>query len=199
MASITTGRQPKSKGKKRKKELDPDDPYSHWVHVYGGADNYFNNGSYKSGWTYWGRTIGDPLLSPVGTHTGTWTSRKIVLGIENNRIKAHHLSIAGKAFKRLPYKLMLTYSQNYGIYVSQYLGESQYKKPWGTVKETPLHQVSGAFFGEVPFAAFGRGGTHTPHAPLRHLTLTYTLSADRGQLLPDTFGATLGLRWDWGM
>lgn len=179
-----------------RKELDPNDPYSYWVHVYGGADNYFNHSSYKSGWTYWGRTIGDPLLSPMGTHAGTWTSRNTVMGIENNRIKAHHLSIAGKAFKRLPYKLMLTYSQNYGTYRNQYLGESQYKKPWGTVKETPLHQVSGAFFGEVPLAA---ARILAPHSPLRHLTLTYTLSADRGQLLPDTFGATLGLRWDWGV
>ena len=162
--------------------LDPNDPYHYYHHIYGGIDNYFHNGEYRSCWTYFGRIIGNPLFLPEGAHDCTWTSHQTVLGVENNRIKAHHFSIAGKAFHKLPYKLMLTYSQNYGTYDFPYLGESQKDKPWGTVKETPLHQVSAAFVGEVPF--------------YRHFTLTYGLFADRGQLLPDTFGATLGLRWD---
>ena len=115
------------------------------------------------------------------------------MGIESNRFKAHHFSISGKAFKCLPYKLMLTYSQNYGTYYSPYEGESQWLKPWGTVKETPLHQVSAAFVGEIPLRAarFVAAGS-----ALRHFTVTYGLFADRGQLLPDLFGGTLGLRWD---
>ena len=171
--------------------LDPKDQYHYYTHVYGGLDNYFN-GAY-SGWTHYGRTIGNPLFSPQGTHDATWTGRTLVSGIENNRIKAHHLSLSGRAFHRLPYKLMLTYSQNYGIYQAPYLGETQWLKPWGTVKETPLHQVSGAFVGEIPFAS---SPFLTPHSAFRHFTLTYGLYADRGQLLPDAFGATVGLRWD---
>ena len=176
-----------------KKYLDPSDPYHYNNHVYGGNDDYFNNGEYRSGWTYYGRTIGDPLISPKGTHAATWTGRSMVLGVENNRFKAHHFSIAGYAFHRMPYKLMLTYSQDYGTYDMPYLGESQKDKPWGTVKETPLHQFSGAFIGEIPFAS---SRLLTPHSAFRHFTLTYGLYADRGQLLPDAFGATLGLRWD---
>jgi len=76
----------------------------------------------------------------------------------------------------------LTYSQDYGTYHNPYKGESQWGKDWGTVKETPLRQVSGAFMGEVP-------------GLLKGLTLTYGLYADRGELLPDTFGATFGLRY----
>ena len=176
-----------------KQHLDPSDPYHYNIHVYGGCDNYYNNSEYRSGWTYYGRTIGDPLIYPKGTHDGTWTGRSMVLGIENSRIKAHHISISGKAFRTLPYKLMLTYSQNFGTYYAPYLGESQFGKPWGTVKETPLHQFSGAFIGEIPFTS---SRLLSPHSALRHFTLTYGLFADRGQLLPDTFGATLGLRWD---
>ena len=166
-----------------KQHLDPSDPYHYENHIYGGLDNYFNNGEYRSGWTYYGRTIGNPLISPMGTHDCTWTARtpQPVLGVENNRIKAHHLSLSGKALHKLPYKLMLTYSQNFGTYWTPYLGESQIFQPWGTVPETPLHQVSAAFVGEFPFFS--------------HLTLTYGLFADKGQLLPDVFGATVGVRW----
>lgn len=176
-----------------KAKLDPSDQYHYNHHIYGGVDNYFNHSEYKSGWTYYGRTIGDPLISPVGTHAGTWTGCQMVLGVENNRLKAWHVSISGKLFLKVPYKLMLTYSQNFGTYRNQYLGESQWKKPRGTVKETPLHQVSGAFIGEIPFhtASF-----IAPNSALRHLTLTYGLYADRGQLLLDLFGASIGLRWD---
>lgn len=176
-----------------RKTLDPSDQYHYWHSVFGGVDNYFNHSAYKSGWTYYGRCVGNPLFFPVGTRAGTWTGKEIVMGIESNRFKAHHFSISGKAFKCLPYKLMLTYSQNYGTYYSPYEGESQWLKPWGTVKETPLHQVSAAFVGEIPLRAahFVAAGS-----ALRHFTVTYGLFADRGQLLPDLFGGTLGLRWD---
>lgn len=163
-----------------RKHLDPADQYHYWRKIIGGGDNYFNNGEYKSGWTAYGRTVGDPLFFPRGTRAGTWTGRAMVLGIENNRLKAHHVSVAGKLFKKLPYKVMLTYSRNYGTYPSPYVGESQWGKDPGTVKETPLHQVSGALVGEIP---------------LRHFAITWGLYADRGQLLEDNFGAQLGLRY----
>ena len=163
---------------------NPNDPWKQARHVQGGGDNYFNNGEYKSGWTYYGRTIGNPLFVPKGTHAGTWTGRETVLGVENNRLKAHHISVAGKLFRKMPYKLMLTYSQNYGTYKQPYIAPSQWGKPWGAVEETPLHQVSGAFMGEIP---------------LKHFAVTYGIYADRGQLLPDVFGATLGLRYSFQM
>ena len=137
--------------------------------------------------------VGDPLLSPIGSHDGTWTSRSMALSDENNRMKAHHLSLSGKAFHRLPYKLMLTYSQNYGTYDLPYLGQSQKGHPWGTIPETPLHQISAALLGELPFAS---AGLLSSQSFLRQLTLTYGLFADRGQLLPDVFGVSVGVRWD---
>ena len=94
--------------------------------------------------------------------------------------KAHHVSLAGKLFHKMPYKLMLTYSRNYGTYGAPYTGESQWGKDPGTVNETPLHQVSGALLGEIP---------------LRHFAITWGVYADRGQLLEDNFGAQVGLRY----
>ena len=163
-----------------RQHLDPNDQYHYWRKIIGGGDDYFNNGEYKSGWTYYGRPMGDPLMVPKGTYKQTWTGRAMVLGVENNRLKAHHVSIAGKLFKKLPYKLMLTYSKNYGTYGAPYTGESQWGKDPGTVKETPLHQVSGALLGEIP---------------LRHFAITWGVYADRGQLLEDNFGAQVGLRY----
>ncbi len=153
-----------------------------------GGDNYFNNEEYRSGWTHFGHPIGFPLFVPKGTHAGTWTGWNIVLGIENNRLRAHHIGVSGMLFHQFPYKLMLTFSQNYGLYKKPYLGESPWNKEPGTVKETALHQVSGAFVGEVPVLLYNRHG----------FTITYGIYADRGQLLPDQFGFSLGLRYELG-
>ena len=47
-----------------------------------GFDNYYNNSTYLSGWTYHGRTIGNPLLFSDGTQAeirkGTSVSRAII-------------------------------------------------------------------------------------------------------------------------
>ena len=151
-----------------------------------GGDNYFNNGEYRSGWTHFGRPMTSPFFFPKGTKNGTWTGAARVLGIENNRMRVHHLGLSGKLFLRHPYKLMLSYSQNYGTYSSPYAGESAWQKPWGSVKETPLRQLSGAFTGLCEDLA-----------GLPGLALQYGLFADYGSLLPHSFGATLGLRYSF--
>ena len=38
--------------------------------------------------------------------------------IINNRVIAHHIGMKGMAWQTTPYKLMLSYSRNYGIYGS---------------------------------------------------------------------------------
>lgn len=152
-----------------------------------GLDDYFSNSYYKSCWTHHGRTIGDPLFLPKGVHVGEWSSALVNLGIENNRVKSHHLGIGGKLFRKYPYKLMLTYSDNYGTYYDPYTGESQYQKPWGTVKETGLKQFSGAFMGQLD-SVFKIAG----------LSVLYGFYADKGQLYQDSVGVTFGVRYSIG-
>lgn len=77
--------------------------------ILGGNDNYFNNSEYRSGWTYYGRTIGTPFLTPKAPDTDG-----ITLGVFNNRVLAHYLGIQGYICKKLPYKVRLSYSLNYG-------------------------------------------------------------------------------------
>lgn len=147
-----------------------------------GGDNYFNNGEFKSAWTHYGMTIGDPLFFPKGTKDGSWSRNTVTEGVENNRIKSHHIGISGKIARRVPYRLMATYSMCYGTYGKPYAGESQLGKPWGTVKETPLNQFSFGFNCEIPFL-------HNV------LCLVPGVYFDRGQVLGNSFGATLGLRY----
>lgn len=157
-----------------------------------GGDNYFGNAYYCSGWTHYGHTIGDPLILPSGLRNGSWSSVLVNPRIENTRLKAHHFAVGGKLFKSHPYKLMLTYSDNYGTYRNPYVGESQWQKPWGTVKEIGLKQISAAFVGEIDIHrkrlkdCQGYGG---------HLSALYGLYFDKGQLYKDTAGLTLGVRY----
>lgn len=70
-----------------------------------GADNYFNNNLYRSGWTYRNRIIGVPfiLLNENRFRVGT------------NIISVHHLGLKGKILGEVPYRLLLSYRKNYGV------------------------------------------------------------------------------------
>ncbi|NJO88212.1 MAG: hypothetical protein HC831_04000 [Chloroflexia bacterium] len=74
----------------------------------GGNDNYFNNGIYIKGWTYNEMLLGNPLItSPVILQGNRYDY------IRNNKIIAHHLGIEGN-IQQVQYKLLYTYSLNYG-------------------------------------------------------------------------------------
>lgn len=156
-----------------------------------GGDNYFWNGYYESCWTHFGHVIGDPLMLPKGMHDGTWSGCLTNHGIENNRLKAHHFALGGKLFRLHPYKLMLTYSMNHGNYHAPYVGECAWDKPWGSVKETGLAQFSFAFTGSI-----GKTQDSPGLFGIRGLTALYGIYADHGQLYRNSFGITLGLRYD---
>lgn len=94
-------------------EMEKQDPndYFYGRITLGGNDNYFNNGEYQSGWTYYGRTIGTPFITPCHPNADG-----IVLGVYNNRIVTHYLGIQGCVVHKIPYRLRLSYSLNYGTY-----------------------------------------------------------------------------------
>ncbi|MDX1544033.1 MAG: capsule assembly Wzi family protein [Christiangramia sp.] len=70
-----------------------------------GADNYFNNNLYRTGWVYKNQVIGVPfiLLNEDRFRIGT------------NIIAVHHMGLKGKVFSEFPYRLLLSYRQNYGV------------------------------------------------------------------------------------
>ena len=75
-----------------------------------GMDNYYNHGLYP-GWHHWGMGIGNPLVfSPAYNSSGD-------LQFRGNRLIAHHVGVTG-SFEKVPlaYRLLYTYSENWGTY-----------------------------------------------------------------------------------
>ena len=80
-----------------------------------GWDNYYNHYLYQSGWTYYGRVIGNPLFT-LGFNKGRYSDGEYII---NNRIKAHHLGVDGSISKVINYRILYTYSENFGIFPDQ--------------------------------------------------------------------------------
>lgn len=76
-----------------------------------GRDRYYDHSVYRGGWTYQGRTLGIPLLTPAATTPGLPNN---LPGMGNNIVVAHHLGVEGSLGTELSYKLLGTYSRNYG-------------------------------------------------------------------------------------
>ena len=154
------------------------DPISGTVYyISGGADNYYNNYLFRSGWTNYGRTMGIPLFFPRGTVEGTWNRKDVVMGIWSNLLQAHHFGLSGSLFHVLPYKLMLTYSESYGTFLDQ-----DYHYDRGSRLETPMRQFSSALMVEVPLYA-------------GIIKVVPSLYYDRGDVLPGSFAAMLSFKY----
>ena len=147
---------------------DPDH-YFYGKIVEGGRDNYFNNGEYRSGWTYHGTTIGLPLLLPFAPGEDG-----ITLGIVNNRVRGHHFGVKGLV-GRFPYKLKASYTSNWG----------RYSNAAGSVFETKPKQVSLAL--EV---ALRRQVTRLP------VDFAVGLYGDCGKLYQNSIGLSLRVLFD---
>jgi len=80
-----------------------------------GGDNYFNNGVYKTDFSYKGFCMGDPLFYPLRKNT-----EGVYSGIENNRISAFHFGAKGFISERINYKTLFTFSNNFGTHSQPY-------------------------------------------------------------------------------
>lgn len=134
--------------------------------IVGGRDDYGNNFEYKTGWTYYGRSIGHPMFFPLGTKDGAWSRDGMTQGVENNRLRAVHMGLSGKLWHRIPYRMMLTWSGNYGRY---------------GVPFDRLDQFCTALQASIPLP----GG----------FSILPGFYADLGKYLPGNVGATLGIRY----
>ena len=151
-----------------------DEASGQYFTIVGGADNYCNNYDYRSGWTAFARQIGSPLFySRWYRDDETYYSQ----GTWNNLLKAHHLGISGSLFRKIPYRLVLTYSENYGCWYSVL-----YDYGTGTRLEKPLRQFSSGFSASIPIL---KGA----------LCLIPSVYYDKGEAISDGFGATLALKY----
>lgn len=75
--------------------------------IYGGNDDYFANYIYKSGWTYRGRIIGTPFITPP------YKDQNNNLIAYNNRVKVHHFGLNGDIFG-FQYRALASFSKSFG-------------------------------------------------------------------------------------
>lgn len=87
--------------------------------IYGGSDNYFVNSLFLNSWNYSMRTIGTPYISsPVYNTNGQ-------IYTQNNRVSVHHFGLMGSYRELFNYKLLASFSRNYGMYSNSFA----YMKP----------------------------------------------------------------------
>jgi len=97
--------------------------------IFGGQDNYYNNGFYPNGWSYHKMTIGNPWLTSPKYNKDGYTS------IHNNTIRLYYFSGEGK-IKSVNYRLTIAQSKNYGHTQAIYDG---YKKQFSWQIEGTTH------------------------------------------------------------
>jgi hypothetical protein len=84
--------------------------------AHSGNDDYFNNGLYRSGWTYHEMTIGTPLItSPAFTNR----SPEMDTYLENNCVRALSAGLLYEINER-QFMLKMIYSRNYGTIIIPY-------------------------------------------------------------------------------
>jgi hypothetical protein len=90
--------------------------------VYGGCNDYYSNAIYKQGWTHFGRTLGNSMMSP-----------------NNNRVRTHFLGLMGDIYS-YHYKLVASYTRNWGTYKNPIYSHNtslllevrkRFEKAWG--------------------------------------------------------------------
>jgi hypothetical protein len=83
--------------------------------VGGGADNYYNNGEYTTGLSYFNRGMGSPLLpSPEYNADGS-------LGFKNTRVHDWHFGLMGDLSSQARYRLLLTFMNTWGTHYQPFL------------------------------------------------------------------------------
>lgn len=76
-----------------------------------GADNYFSNSVYRSGWTYESVILGLPLIAVDPTREINSNNSPIV----SNRVRAHHFGFTGN-FHHIDWKVLSTVGKQLGTY-----------------------------------------------------------------------------------
>lgn len=131
-----------------------------------GMDDYFNHYVYNQGWSYRGRTLGNPLIAPQSAFRPGLRSSP-TLFTPNNRLIAYHLG-TDLSWNTMNFSLKATHSVNSGTYRRSFT-------------ET-LHQTSFILRAERPVSSKLNG----------HITLN--LAADIGKIYPNTMAVMVGWR-----
>lgn len=124
------------------------------------VDEYYNHYIY-TGWQHWGMGIGNPLIVAPLYNNGD-------IRFMSNRIKGHHVGFMGQPMADLGYRVLFSYTKNWG----------GYKEPFSEVKDN----INGLL--EV---------TYKPHQ-LKTWDFVASLAFDAGDLLGKSVGGMITVR-----
>ncbi|MCS4038896.1 capsule assembly Wzi family protein [Salinibacter ruber] len=142
-----------------------------------GDATYYHHGFYRDGWTYQGRTLGTPLITPAARTPGLQDN---LPGIGNSIVLAHHVGIEGSLGSDVSYRLLGTYSRNYG---AQGVCGGPACKSRVDQRRERTDQYS--------FRVEVRG----PLLPRHNLRLRTAVAVDTGAFYDERIGASFGLTW----
>ncbi|WP_128544480.1 capsule assembly Wzi family protein [Larkinella soli] len=132
-----------------------------------GRDNYFNHAQFRDGWSYLGRGIGTPFITPLTEVRQGLSSYGY---FANNRVRVYHAGIQGAFAKNCVFRAKFSYSENYGTY------------------DQPFPKMMPQFSSMVSF--------EIPVEPSGYL-ITVSAAADQGDLLPRSQAVFAGVRKTW--
>ncbi|MBS2210227.1 hypothetical protein KEM09_02375 [Carboxylicivirga mesophila] len=99
-------------------------------HMYGGRDDYMNNGSYYNGWVYHGMNMGTALYhtaDKVRRYAEPWEEVDQVY-FYNNRVNGFHIGAEGRINANLKYQVKSTYTINKGSYGEEFRGRYSWER-----------------------------------------------------------------------
>lgn len=162
------------------RRLDPDgDPE---IDRFRGNQNYYNHQTYRTGWAYQLRTIGNPLFKVSDEN----------LGILNNRIVAHHIGFDTK-IDQVQVIGKATFSRNYGKRCDNRIPDIGEQELFGIRCENDVNTIPGHSLEQWSFLL----GTEfpIPIIPEQNIMLRIEAAIDNGRLFGDQFGLLTSIRW----
>lgn len=151
---------------------------------FGGRDGYMSNGTYPSGWSYYGDVMGSPLnlnqyqLQHNNPELGSYTRNLIV----NDRYKAIHFGASGHVTSSLGWVFKATFTKNYGSYFQEYPGRYTWDRTENYFFEEGLQQTY-----------LMMGGKWNPEK-ISSLTISTEFGLDRGAIF-NSYGAKIGVNY----
>jgi len=156
-----------------------------------GRAGYYTHGGYRSGWTYHGNVIGNPLIRNPQYRSPSHELEEQ----PNTMIIAHHLGIRGSFSSRFSYESRFTYSRNYGICEDQ-VREGTCRFNSGSTVPPDLEDQ------RIPRSQL-RQDQYATHLDVRYLLseahglrLRSSVAVDWGAFDGTQIGIMLGLQWD---
>ena len=164
-----------------------------------GRAGYYSHSTYRSGWTYQGNVLGNPLIRnpgfrAVNNNLQIREETEAIMPSPNTMVIAHHLGLRGQPTPRTEYEARFTYSRNYGICQDQIISglgacsigsDGEMPENLQRIPRSALRQDQYATHLDVRYLLSGTHG----------LRLRSAMAIDWGAFDGSNVGILVGLRW----